>query len=81
MKASEFDQQFDDGESVLEMLDLSQARRVMQEQTPVNIDFPIWMVESLDKEAKRIGVTMQSIVKVWLAERLANPVSYLPKKL
>lgn len=81
MKASEFDQQFDDGESVLEMLDLSQARRVMQEQTPVNIDFPIWMVESLDKEAKRIGVTMQSIVKIWLAERLANPVSYLPKKL
>jgi len=56
MKASEFDQQFDDGESVLEMLDLSQAKRVMQEQASIKIDFPMWMIESLDKEAKRIGV-------------------------
>jgi hypothetical protein len=71
MKASEFDQQFDDGESVLEMLDLSQAKRVMQEQTSIKIDFPIWMIESLDKEAKRIGVSKQSIIKIWLAERLA----------
>jgi len=71
MKSSEFDQQFDEGESVLEMLDLSQAKRVMQEQTSIKIDFPIWMVESLDKEAKRIGVSKQSIIKIWLAERLA----------
>ncbi len=71
MKASEFNQQFDEGESVLEMLDLSQAKRVMQEQTSIKIDFPIWMVESLDKEAKRIGVSKQSIIKIWLAERLA----------
>jgi hypothetical protein len=72
MKASEFDQQFDNGESVLELLDLSQAKRVMQEQASVNIDFPIWMIESLDREAKRIGITRQSIIKVWLAERLAK---------
>jgi len=78
MKASEFDQQFDNGESVLELLDLSQAKRVMQEQASVNIDFPIWMIESLDREAKRIGITRQSIIKVWLAERLANSTSCLP---
>lgn len=81
MKASEFDQQFDDGESVLDMLDLSQARRVMQEQTPVNIDFPVWMIESLDREAKRIGITRQSIIKIWLAERLASSTPYLPNPL
>ncbi len=71
MKASEFNQQFDEGESVLEMLDLSQAKRVMQEQTSIKIDFPIWMIESLDKEARRIGVSKQSIIKIWLAEHLA----------
>jgi hypothetical protein len=81
MKASEFDQQFDDGESVLDMLDLSQARRVMQEQTPVNIDFPVWMIESLDREAKRIGITRQSIIKIWLAERLASSTPYSPNPL
>ena len=70
MKASEFDQRFDDGESILETLDLSQAKRIMQEQAPINIDFPIWMLESLEREAKRIGVTKQSMIKVWLAERL-----------
>jgi hypothetical protein len=72
MKASEFDQQFDDGESVLEALELSQAKRIMQEQTAVNIDFPVWMVESLDREAKRIDLTRQSIIEVWIAERLEN---------
>ncbi|MEZ5673585.1 MAG: hypothetical protein R3E08_14910 [Thiotrichaceae bacterium] len=49
MKASEFDQQFDDRESISETLDLSQANRIMQEQAPINIDFPIWMLESLEK--------------------------------
>jgi hypothetical protein len=71
MEASEFDQQFDDGESVLKILDLSQAKRVMQEQASVNIDFPIWMIKSLDKEAKRIGVSKQFVIKIWLVERLA----------
>jgi len=79
MKASEFDQQFDNGDSVLELLDLSQAKRVMQEQASVNIDFPIWMIESLDREAKRIGITRQSIIKVWLAERLANSTLNISK--
>lgn len=70
MKAEEFDAQFDDGQDVFEQLDLSKAKRPLQEQRRVNIDFPIWMISSLDKEAKRLGVTRQSIVKVWLAERL-----------
>lgn len=70
MNSSEFDQPFDAGESVLEALDLSAARRSRLEQKRVNVDFPLWMVEQLDQEASRLGVTRQSIIKVWLAERL-----------
>ena len=70
MKAKELDKKFDEGKSVLKHLDLSKARRPNQEQKRVNVDFPTWMIESLDKEASRLGVTRQSIIKVWLAERL-----------
>jgi hypothetical protein len=70
MKARDFDQQFDRGESVISQLDLSKAVRPDQEQRRVNVDFPSWMIQSLDKEARRLGVTRQSIIKVWIAERL-----------
>jgi len=70
MNSSEFDQRFDAGDSVLEALDLDGARRSRLQQKRVNVDFPLWMVEQLDREATRLGVTRQSIIKVWLAERL-----------
>jgi len=70
MKAKDFDKKFDEGKSVIKHLDLSKARRPEQEQKRVNVDFPIWMIHSLDKEAKRLGVPRQSIIKIWLAERL-----------
>ena len=70
MKAKELDQKFDNGDNILDFLDLSKAKRVMQDQKRVDVDFPVWMLELLDKEASRIGVTRQSIIKVWLAERL-----------
>ena len=70
MKAKELDKKVDEGKSVLKHLDLSKARRPNQEQKRVNVDFPLWMIQSLDKEAKRLGVPRQSIIKVWLAERL-----------
>jgi len=71
MKASEFDKKFDDGiEDIVDDLDLASARRPMLEAKRVNVDFPTWMVESLDREAKRLGVTRQSVIKMWIAERL-----------
>jgi len=70
MKASEFDQAFDANEDVTEYLDKSGAKRPMQDTKRVNVDFPIWMVDQLDREAKRLGVTRQSVIKVWLSERL-----------
>ena len=70
MNSSEFDRRFEDGESVIDALDLSAARRPRLDQRRVNVDFPLWMVEQLDLEASRLGVTRQSIIKVWLAERL-----------
>jgi len=70
MNSSEFDQRFEAGDSVVDALDLKAARRPRQEQKRVNVDFPVWMVEQLDREASRLGVTRQSIIKVWLAERL-----------
>ena len=72
MKATEFDVNFDQGEDISEFLDLFQAKRPGLEQKRVNVDFPTWMIEALDREAKRLGVTRQSIIKVWLAERLMS---------
>ena len=74
MKASEFDRKFDEGGNVVEGLDLSTIRRPGQEQRRVNVDFPEWMIQSLDREARRLGVTRQSIIKVWIAERLEQKV-------
>jgi hypothetical protein len=70
MKAREFDKRFDRGEDVTSALELSQARRKNQDPRRINVDFPAWMVESLDREAKRLGITRQSIIKVWIAEML-----------
>jgi len=75
MKAEDFDKSFDDGEDVTADLDLSKARRLNQTPKRINVDFPTWMVESLDREAKRLGVTRQSIIKVWIAEMLERKVS------
>ena len=72
MKAKDFEKQFDEDIDITESLDLSKTRRVLQQQKRVNVDFPTWMVESLDREAGKLGVTRQSIIKVWLAERLEN---------
>jgi hypothetical protein len=70
MKAKEFDKRFDNSRDVSKYLDMSRARRLGQEQKRVNVDFPLWMVRLLDKEAKRVGVPRQSIIKVWVAERI-----------
>ena len=77
MKANIFEQQFDEGVDITNALDLTQAKRVLQMQKRVNVDFPTWMIESLDREASKLGVTRQSIIKVWLAERIEkSKVSY-----
>lgn len=70
MKAEEFDKKFDDGEEITQYLNVSKAQRPEREQKRVNVDFPLWMIHQLDKEAKRLGVPRQSIIKVWVAERL-----------
>ena len=70
MRASDFDKRFDNGENIIDDLDLKNGKRVLHEQRRVNVDIPEWMIKSLDREAGRLGVTRQSIIKVWLAERL-----------
>jgi len=72
MKASEFDKKFDEGEDITGHLDISKSRRPGQEQKRVNVDFPTWMIRLLDKEAKRLGVPRQAIIKVWIGERLGK---------
>ncbi len=74
--AKEFDEKFDNDEDISEYLDFSNAiklkeiKKLKTDTKKVNVDFPEWIIESLDKEAKKIGVTRQSIIKVWIAERL-----------
>lgn len=74
IKAKEIDRKFDEGEDISKYLDLSKIRRPEQEQKRVNVDFPLWMIQLLDKEARRLGVSRQSIIKVWVAERLEKTV-------
>ncbi len=73
MKAKTFDRKFNAGEKIVEHLDVSKARRVGTDAKRVNVDFPAWMVDSLDREARRLGVTRQSLIKLWLADRLGQP--------
>ena len=81
--AKEFDEKFDNGEDIAEYLDFSSAKRLkdikkLKTQTKkINVDFPEWIIEALDNEAKKIGVTRQSIIKVWIAERLKEEVRQL----
>ncbi len=68
--AEEFDQMFDDGEDISHLIDWSSARQVGLAMRRVNVDFPDWMVRSLDVHAKKRGVTRQALIKMWLADRL-----------
>ncbi len=70
MKAKELDRKFDRGEDITKFLDLSKATRPGQEQRRINVDFPVWMIHALDKEARKLGIARQSVIKIWIAERL-----------
>ena len=72
MKAEKFERQFDEDIDITPALDVAKAKRVLQNQKRVNVDFPIWMIDSLDREASKLGVTRQSVIKIWLAERLED---------
>ena len=69
-KATDFDKKFAAGEDITEHLDLDKARRPEHEHKRVNVDFPVWMIHALDREARRLGVPRQSIIKLWIADRL-----------
>src|ERR1700722_4447531 len=72
MKAKTFDRKFDAGEKITDQLDLAKARRIGTDPKRVNVDFPGWMVDSLDREARRMGVTRQWVIKLWLADKLGE---------
>ena len=80
MNSSDLDRRFDDGESIIEVLDVSAARRHRHVQKRVDVNFPIWMMEQLDQEANHLGVSRQSIIKVWLAERLEQSIGPREKR-
>ena len=74
MKAKDFEKKFDEGKDISKYLDVTKAKRPGREQKRVNVDFPLWMIQQLDKEARRLGVPRQAIIKVWVAERLEKVV-------
>jgi len=82
MKAKNFDKKFDDNkEDIIDDLDLSTIKRPNQKQKRINVDFPSWVIDSLDREAGRVGVTRQSIIKLWLVERLEERAANRDRKL
>ncbi|MDG2992095.1 CopG family transcriptional regulator [Candidatus Synechococcus calcipolaris G9] len=70
MKAEELDLKFERGEPVLEYFDLSTVKRPQLEIKRVNVDFPMWMIQALDREAQRLGIHRQAVIKTWIAQRL-----------
>ena len=72
IRAEEFDAKFEHGDDIIDSLDISKAIRPSQNQKRVNVDFPVWMINSLDKQARKLGVTRQSIIKMWIAEKLKD---------
>ena len=73
MKAKDFDKKFDeDQDDILNYVDLTKAKRPDEEQKRVNVDFPKWMIHSLDKEARRLGTTRQAVIKFWIADKLSS---------
>lgn len=68
--AKEFDEAFESGEDLSEFVDYSKSRRPNLEQKRVNLDLPVWMIERLDQEAKRLGVARQAVMKMFLAQHL-----------
>jgi hypothetical protein len=72
ISAEEFDEKFDAGEDVLEYCDMKSIRKPGLEKKLVNVDFPVWMLESLDQEAHKLGITRQALIKVWIAEKLGK---------
>ena len=76
MKATDFDKKFDSGEDISDFLDFNNAKRAGLEIKRINVDFPEWMVESLDQEAHRIGTTRQSLIKFWISDRLDHRTSH-----
>jgi len=72
ISSSEFERKFDEGEDISDHVDWSKAHRPGLELKRVNVDFPTWVVENLDKEARRLGVTRQALIKLWIAERLGR---------
>lgn len=72
MKAKDFDKLFDEGKNITSYLDTDRIVRMGDEVQRVNVDFPRWMVDSLDKEAKRLGISRQAVIKFWIAEKLED---------
>ncbi|MCF7701856.1 type II toxin-antitoxin system BrnA family antitoxin [Loktanella sp. M215] len=70
MKSTEFDERFDAGEDMSASVDWSKARRLNVEAKRVNVDFPTWVVTGLDRQAQKLGITRQALIKMWIAERL-----------
>jgi len=69
-KASDFDRAFDEGENVIDELEVENARRFNHETRRVNVDFPAWMIRALDQESRRLGITRQALIKLWIANQL-----------
>jgi hypothetical protein len=70
MKATEFDERFEAGENMSAHVDWTKARHLNVEAKRVNVDFPTWVVASLDRQAQKLGITRQALIKMWIAERL-----------
>lgn len=68
--SQQIDELFDSGGEVLPYADESTFERPRQAQRRMSVDMTVPMISRLDGYAEEYGVTRQSLVEIWLAERL-----------
>ncbi len=71
MKTEDFDKAFDEGSDLIdEAVQWDKGFRPNLETRRVNIDFPLWMIKALDREAARLGIARQAVIKTWTAHMI-----------
>lgn len=80
ISAEEFDRIFDEGGDIMPYLDMDSAVVTDPKATKrVVVDFPAWMVNDLDKEAERLAVPRQSVIKMLIDQGLRRSEGHSKK--
>jgi hypothetical protein len=70
ISAVEFDEKFEKKENLVPYLQTDKITKPGLKSRRVSVDFPEWMVQELDRAAQKLGITRQSLIKVFISDKL-----------